>query len=270
MPRIPDAILESVIYLYESVPEAEAGSKWGGTGFLLGVPLRNHRWADQAEHWYVPSWEFVGERSAWAGPHFLYAVTAAHVAFGGATVARLSIKGEKDILDLPPDAWVGHPAGDDVTILPNRNDRTTCWRVLHPSGFHASQERARSTHGLVREMKRSLPADSSGSTGKQRNRPTVRFGNVAMMPEDVWHEAAQRYQESFLVEMRSLPGYSGSPVFVYESQIELKEKRGLYSHKYYDENPWRHRPSRGGADRSSVRADVSGVAARGRLVSFLR
>jgi hypothetical protein len=37
-----------------------------------------------------------------------------------------------------------------------------------------------------------------------------------MLPLDpLWHEGYQLWQESFLVEVRSLPGYSGSPVFGY-------------------------------------------------------
>jgi hypothetical protein len=51
--------------------------------------------------------------------------------------------------------------------------------------------------------------------GKQFNRPFLRFGNLAMMPEDVWQEDLGRYQESFVVDMRSASGFSGSPVYVF-------------------------------------------------------
>jgi hypothetical protein len=44
----------------------------------------------------------------------------------------------------------------------------------------------------------------------------VRFGNLAMMPwEPIKNELSGIEQESFLVEARSLSGFSGSPVYVY-------------------------------------------------------
>jgi len=55
--------------------------------------------------------------------------------------------------------------------------------------------------------------------GKQRNTPSIRFGNIAMLPfEKVkLDNAANHYeQEAFLVETRSISGFSGSPVFVYQ------------------------------------------------------
>jgi hypothetical protein len=51
--------------------------------------------------------------------------------------------------------------------------------------------------------------------GKQKNTPAVRFGNIAMMPKERIVSPHGIAQESFLVETRSLPGYSGSAVFLY-------------------------------------------------------
>lgn len=50
--------------------------------------------------------------------------------------------------------------------------------------------------------------------GKQRNLPSVRFGNISMMPYEPVRTSRGLLQEVFLVESRSLPGYSGSPVFL--------------------------------------------------------
>ena len=50
--------------------------------------------------------------------------------------------------------------------------------------------------------------------GQQRNTPTVRQGVISMLP----HEKVPSWEgtpvDSFLVEARSLSGYSGSPVFL--------------------------------------------------------
>lgn len=48
--------------------------------------------------------------------------------------------------------------------------------------------------------------------GKQKNMPTVRFGSIAMMPSEKVISPAGIAQETFLVEIRSLPGYTGSAV----------------------------------------------------------
>jgi hypothetical protein len=53
-----------------------------------------------------------------------------------------------------------------------------------------------------------------GHDGVQRNAPAARFGNISMLPEPIRKEDGSA-QLSFLVEARSLSGYSGSPVFVY-------------------------------------------------------
>ena len=52
--------------------------------------------------------------------------------------------------------------------------------------------------------------------GKQKNLPSLRWGHVAMMPgEPVYHPSnCTNEQESFLIEIHTMPGYSGSPVFV--------------------------------------------------------
>jgi hypothetical protein len=50
--------------------------------------------------------------------------------------------------------------------------------------------------------------------GGLRNQPSVRFGNISMIPADLQHPYLG-VQESFVVEMRSISGYSGSPAFVF-------------------------------------------------------
>jgi hypothetical protein len=56
--------------------------------------------------------------------------------------------------------------------------------------------------------------------GRLINSPSVRFGNLSMMVDDIEHPSLGM-QESFAVEMRSMGGYSGSPVYVYPSQWNM-------------------------------------------------
>ena len=54
-----------------------------------------------------------------------------------------------------------------------------------------------------------------GHEGKQKNLPTVRFGNISMMPEEPIKFPKRPPAKMFLVECRSISGYSGSPVFAF-------------------------------------------------------
>lgn len=54
-----------------------------------------------------------------------------------------------------------------------------------------------------------------GHDGLTENRPAVRFGNISMAPPLPVRHPWRIDQESFLVECRSVSGFSGSPVFVY-------------------------------------------------------
>jgi len=51
--------------------------------------------------------------------------------------------------------------------------------------------------------------------GQQRNMPVIRVGNIAAMPEEpIAAKYGKDFIEGYLVEMRSIAGLSGSPVFV--------------------------------------------------------
>lgn len=65
------------------------------------------------------------------------------------------------------------------------------------------------------------PAD-----GARRNIPIVRHGNIAMMPDEQI-QTELGYADVYLVEARSLPGISGSPVFVRPTvDFKVKHKSG--------------------------------------------
>ncbi len=51
--------------------------------------------------------------------------------------------------------------------------------------------------------------------GRVRNAALARFGNIAMMPGEPVTDGRGMKVEAFLVEMRSLSGFSGSPAFIY-------------------------------------------------------
>ena len=58
--------------------------------------------------------------------------------------------------------------------------------------------------------------------GAERNIPIIRIGNISAMPEEpIKTKHGAGFVEGYLVEMRSIAGLSGSPVFVDRPQITL-------------------------------------------------
>jgi len=194
MTRIDDVILGCAIYLYPSKQKAVVGEQVGGTGFVVGVRSE------------------VCPQGA-----YLYAVTNYHVVnkyLGNSPVVRLNTKqGDFDAIEFNTSDWTGHPNGDDIAICP---------LGLHPDHEvnYISTDRFISQE-IINLYNIGIGDDAFmvgrfiNHEGKQRNTPSIRFGNISMMPLEPIKSPLGILQESFLIEARSMAGYSGSPVFVY-------------------------------------------------------
>lgn len=191
MPRIPENFLNCSIYIYQSRIDALDGCQLGGSGFLVGVmfqtpPPRYH----------------------------VYAVTNKHVVQKGGRFIRLNRKdGGTEIIETEPTDWIQHPDGDDLVVAPVifKAAEIKCFFIDSSRFLQQRYERSALPGDDVFMIGRFLTHD-----GKQRNTPTVRFGNIAMTPLEKIHNAEFGIdQESFLIECRSMSGYSGSPVFIY-------------------------------------------------------
>lgn len=191
MSRIDDPILNSVIYLYPSREAAEDGEARGGTGFLASIPANED------------------------GRVFIYAVTNSHVVNGAeGTSPVIRLNGFKGFTIVPLNAadWVHHPDGDDVAVYGPMHLPDTTYDCIPTSWFITPN--VITLHEIGPGDETFMVGRFSVHEGRSRNLPTVRFGNISMMNhEPVEHHRGIR-QESFLVEARSLGGYSGSPVFV--------------------------------------------------------
>jgi hypothetical protein len=208
MPRIPDGALNQVIYLYPSVPDAETGARTGGSGFLVMLPSVG-----------------LGSRG------LLIAVTNAHVIEAGSTVVRINTAdGKFDTFDFSDRDWIFHPNKDDVAVC--------CMPSLNPD-LHAFAEITEKQ--LLKKSEIGSfnigPGDDAfvvgrfiNAQGKLRNIPSVRFGNIAQMPVETIEQDrdfGKFQQESFLVEARSISGYSGSPVFLILHASQSRQREGL-------------------------------------------
>jgi hypothetical protein len=194
VPRILDAFLEAVVYLYPSTPAARDGEQVGGTGFLIAYKSD------------------VDERTG-----AVYAVTNSHVIReGGSPVIRINLRaGGFDTVPLEPDDWHHHPDGDDIAVvdLGSLDFETYHYSLLDWKDMALTQERV-NRHNIGPGDEVCFVGRFKQFEGRARNLPTARFGNIAMMPIEPVRNERGIDQEAFLVEARSLSGFSGSPVFV--------------------------------------------------------
>jgi hypothetical protein len=201
VPRIDDEYLDCAIYLYASEGDAEAGKRSGGSGFLVGILTDD-----------LPS-------NVW----IIYAVTNKHVVQRGNSVIRVRTKdGVHSVKPIDERAWMYHPDGDDLAVCPVQFD----WDALKCSlikrdVFLDKAMAARFNIGVGDEA--FVVGRFINHEGRQQNLPTARFGCIAQMPiEPVKQSGTGFDQESFLVEIRSIGGYSGSPVFVHIPKFSVR------------------------------------------------
>ena len=207
VPPIPSEYLDCVVFLYPTQAQAETGNTAdGGTGFLASTPL---------------------DASTLLGPdqvRALYVVTNRHCAERTPAIRLNTTDGAMEIITPEQSEWHYHPDGDDVAVLPlGLASERPQFQSVPVQSRHA---------GVVDEgwvvSEATFPKVQPGTdaffvgryvthSGVQRNLPVVRFGSVAMTPTEPIEQGDGFKQDSFLVEARSQSGFSGSPVFVYNT-----------------------------------------------------
>ena len=192
VPRIADYYTHCAVYIYESLADAQGGEHYGGSGFLCHVSLPNNpKWAE------------------------LYVVTNWHVVDRAKNpVIRLNRKdGSTECVQTNSADWFRHSDGDDVAVFPLRTqyEHLKIWS-LHIRNFVTRQLIVDEDIGIGDDTV--MIGRFVNHEGKQKNSPAVRFGNIAMMADETIVTEYGVAQESFLVEVRSLPGYSGSAVLI--------------------------------------------------------
>jgi hypothetical protein len=191
--RITPADLNCAFYLYPSEAAAKAGVKLGGSGFWVAVQSMVIR-----EFWW------------------LYAVSNRHVVHShGASVIRANTKdGGVRIITAEPTDWIEHPNGHDIAALQIASMDIDGVEIAHVlTGMFVDREDLAGRIQVGDEVY--MIGRFINHDGRVRNTPSVRFGNISMMPgEPIYVDSKTPPQESFAVELRSMCGYSGSPVFV--------------------------------------------------------
>lgn len=197
MPRIHDDFLNAVVFLYPTVESAAAGAATGGTGVIVAL-----------------------ETSPKSAKGLLFVVTNSHVVREGKSpVVRINqISGKADVIPLTADSWMHHPDGDDVAAAPVGLLAAHRFASVPLELFVTPEGMEKYNFGLGDEC--FFAGRFVEREGIEQNLPTLRFGNLARLAvEPITHPTRGIEQESFLVEARSLSGYSGSPVFVYQTAV---------------------------------------------------
>lgn len=206
MPRIDDRFLDCSVYLYASEEEANAGVNFGATGFLVSLPAAEDEWLLD-DDWPDPAC------------NHLYVVSNRHniaKVCRPKTVVRLnSNDGATSLIAARPDDWICSDQ-HDLAVLPI--DYKSHYKSLAVSvkSFLTTAIVLEEEIGLGDEV--FMVGRFVNHDGKQRNLPSIRFGHISMMADEaepVRHNTnPSGFQVSFLIEVHSIPGYSGSPVFV--------------------------------------------------------
>jgi hypothetical protein len=220
LPRISDVFSDCIFYIYNSLEDAQREVKAGASGFMATVSSEEQ-----------------------PGSGYAYAVTNRHVVLSAhSPVIRFNRNdGKTECITTNREDWTLHPAGDDVAAFPLAFDTNQ----IRIQGIGTTMF---VTHELIRYEDVGI-GDNVFMIGRfinhegiDENLPALRFGNIAMMPKMPIVDATSGIkQEAFLVEMRSIQGYSGSPVFLYsidaigdmsnrdlsKEQDEIRQKSGF-------------------------------------------
>lgn len=195
--QIPDEVRQSVVFLY-----SKHGDKMisRGTAFFVGVPSTSH-----AENSYV------------------YLVAARHIVAGiqthgddGNVYARLNtVGGGFEMYAIPAENFIFHDDDSqcvDVAVCLGAPPQSIFEYKIIPRSMLVTDE-------IITQHRIGI-GDETFTTGlfvnhsgRQRNIPIVRIGNISVMPDELV-ETELGMMEAYLVETRSVGGLSGSPVFV--------------------------------------------------------
>lgn len=202
--RLPNELIECIVYLYPDLPAAELGDCTNAaTGFWVDIQTTTG--------------------------HVAFLVTNAHVIEQNVTVARWNKSdGKPQYLDLSKNDWIIH-SDKDVDIAVHRMNGTSIdGGGLLPTALFLNKE-------SIAQLDVRLDDDicmlgmHRNYNGVLTNQPTARFGHLVQFPGEKIRDDRGRLQSVFLGQIPSLPGFSGSPVFLIQDETEKNAEHGRLS-----------------------------------------
>ena len=221
MPKIPEKIKDCIFFLYKSEKDAIQGKKSGGSGFLIGV--QSDKYPEYSQYNYICG------------------VSNCHVVKNRKySVIRLNkLDGSIEIIPFSPDDWISFPKDHlvDIVISPQINISQGVHKAsfIHTSLFATEEILNICEIGIgdnIFMIGRFMDYDG----GRNINEPSTRFGNVSVMPIKIKQETGYKNGQSYIMDIHSRTGYSGSPVFVYRTIVDNIDewyKVGKKNHTYH-------------------------------------
>ena len=199
--RVPDTILKCVGFVAEVISDTSGDSfDHVATGFFVSMPSDN---PDIAKHQDVKYFAFV---------------TAAHVARGMANTRTAVIVnrhgGGVTVIKSAANQWYFHPNDPsvDVAVVPINLTSDIDIMAL-PVSLFVNKKLTVGDHPIGLGDEVYMPGLFTFGIGNKRNNPIVRYGNLAMLPDEPI-QTDYGFAEVYLIEARSIGGISGSPVFI--------------------------------------------------------
>ena len=202
--RISDNIKKCAVFIGTKVSDPIERIKWRGTGFLVSFPSK------------------VAD-SRFPNRGFIYLVTAKHVTAriaGNDFFIRANTKDGKSIIfrGAKDHKWWFHPnpsGQTDVAVFPMI--QTDVIKNLDYESIPIANlvtDETISNEGIGAGDDIFVVGLFSKHTGDEKNVPIIRMGNIALISDEPVHHHLFGNIEAYLIEMHSIGGVSGSPVFV--------------------------------------------------------
>ena len=206
---LPSTLLDTVVFLFSGDESLEPL----GTGFVVGYPVPGR------EGEYVPL--IVTAR------HVIEGETTVSARFSGSNGGPIFVVYELPHLQREGDFFLHPDEGVDIVAFRSPHFAETRYQPI-PFDLVATKETFESEE--IQPTDRIVfPSMLTKFMGSSRNYPVIRDGSIALIPEEEvplrfpygsrWIETSQRV---ILVDATSIPGASGSPVFLWPG-IRLRQ-----------------------------------------------
>lgn len=137
----------------------------------------------------------------------------------GLSIVRMNtIDGGLDVMEFESDEWHFVPSGPDVAVIPlELNNVVHAVNTVRIDSF----ARKRDPHNLTVGDDVFMLGLLANNPGRTINIPSARFGNISVLPNHVAtiKQPTGYHGESFIIDVHSRTGFSGSPVFVYRTPV---------------------------------------------------
>jgi hypothetical protein len=191
MAEVPQVYLNCAVYLYGNEFEASSGKAGGGTAFVIQIPLKEEGWFQ------------------------CYVVTAAHImkddTVGEGPVVRINADdGGFQLIRTSHESWfIGEK--DDLAIMPAEfQSKGLNVGVIPVEAFLTKEMIEQHSIGPGNEV--FVTGRFVHHEGKAKNTPTVRFGNISMMPGEPFKRIWKRLSWWSFVLLADTAGHQSSCV----------------------------------------------------------